>query len=944
MICYLWGKKLEKGAGEGNQDYHPLLFHLLDVAAVTACLWDQVLGRRVREFLSNRLSLPPDQARNWLAFWAGLHDLGKATPAFQGKWPVARDKLTSAGLPFPSNPIPKPHGLLTAVCLPKLLRQHWPSLDPDLAQRLAVALGGHHGIFPQADELNSVTRQSIGGYTKWHQLRRSLVELHAALCGVAELEPPRLVAVDHAFFLFLAGLASVADWIGSNTDFFPFAPPGIEPELYFHQAQSQAQRALQDLGWLGWRASDQVLTMPELFPFLREVGLRPLQEAVAGMASQLAHQGLVLLEAPMGEGKTEAALFLADHWTTVLGQRGCYVALPTMATSNQMFSRVKDFLARRYPQEIVNLQLLHGHASLTAEFQVLRQRADRLFAPNCLEAEREDGEPDQRGAVLAAEWFTHRKRGLLAPFGVGTVDQALLAVLNTRHFFVRLFGLAGKTVIIDEVHAYDAYMLKLLERLLAWLAALGCSVVLLSATLPAARRQALLAAYAKGLGLPNLRIDCTDRPYPRLSLVSARAADCCHFPASPSSSRKLALAWIEAGSTTPASLVNILGPKLQQALAQGGCAAVLCNTVARAQEVYVGLKTFFSQADAGDGWPELDLLHARYPFAEREARELRALTRFGKSGARVVSGDGIVQEVRRPRRAVLVATQIIEQSLDLDFDLLVSDLAPVDLLLQRSGRLHRHNRHRPACLSQPALWLLAPPAPDGVPAFDPGTARVYDLHILLRSWLALRDRSTIAIPDEVETLIEAVYGKTLPPQTLTAALQEVWKNTQEQLRRAIQDEEFQARNRYIRPPDFADDITQTTGEVLAEDAPELHPSLQAATRLAGPSVTVILLYERDGVLYDITPESDKVDILISPDAEQVRRLLRSSVTLTHPGLARLLLKKEEAIPRTWQRHPLLCHCRLLRLDAQGCWRDDRYEIRLDKDLGVVINCGIEEDV
>ena len=386
----------------------------------------------------------------------------------------------------------------------------------------------------------------------------------------------------------------------------------------------------------------------------------------------------------MGEGKTEAAMYLADRFAARLGQRGCYFALPTQATSNQMFTRVREFLKGRYPDNIVNLQLLHGHAALNAEFQTLLQSADA--EPECV---CEDNDlHDHRPGVIAAEWFTYRKRGLLAPFGVGTIDQALLAVLQTRHVFVRLFGLAHKTVIIDEVHAYDAYMTTLLERLLEWLAALGSSVVLLSATLPKARRDALASAYVKGLG-GNIALPPDDR-YPRLTWVGQADSGSRHVETSERSSRKLSLQWID-GAVPKDGDAFPLGERLRVALEAGGCAAVICNTVTQAQKVYLALKEYFV-GNADDGAPILDLLHARFLFKDRDERERRCLVRFGKPGALVDFGDKDLREVRRPNRAVLVATQVIEQSLDLDFDLMVSDHAPVDLILQRAGRLHRHPR------------------------------------------------------------------------------------------------------------------------------------------------------------------------------------------------------------------------------------------------------------
>jgi CRISPR-associated endonuclease/helicase Cas3 len=216
--------------------------------------------------------------------------------------------------------------------------------------------------------------------------------------------------------------------------------------------------------------------------------------------------------------------------------------------------------------------------------------------------------------VMAAECFTYRKRGLLAPFGVGTVDQALLAVLKTRHYFVRLFGLASKTVVIDEVHAYDAYMMKLLERLLEWLAACGCAVVLLSATLPGERRQALVKAFARGLGRDDTSLKTPERPYPRLTWVSRTSDDIevLPFVASAQFSRTIRYEWVNGAISPGTGQVFKLGERLQEALADGGCAAVICNTVGRAQEVYRALKVYFPEQDARDGAPELNLFHARY--------------------------------------------------------------------------------------------------------------------------------------------------------------------------------------------------------------------------------------------------------------------------------------------------------------------------------------------
>lgn len=872
--------------------------------------------------MSRELGLESDLAGKCLAYLAGLHDLGKATPVFQGQWEEARQWLEAARLSCPLPFSQVHHGILTTCLLEELFPSHLPSFPSPVIRQLAFILGGHHGIFPRQTDVNHVTTKIKGG-KRWEELRAGLVKRFTELWDVGNLPLPRTSNISWACLLKLAGWVSVADWIGSNEEYFPFASPEIDLEDYREKARYQAQKALQGLGWLGWKTPSTFVTLPELFPVIRSHGLRPLQLTVSELGKKMTEPGLVIVEAPMGEGKTEAAMYLADRWAVILGQKGCYFALPTMTTSNQMFSRVKEFLGQRYSEEMVNLQLLHGHASLAAEFQALRRRAEQFFMPANLEADEGGCQAKLPGEIIAAEWFTHRKRGLLAPFGVGTVDQILLAALHTRHYFVRLFGLSHKTVIVDEVHAYDAYMVKLLERLLEWLAALGCSVVLLSATLPQQRRLALMKAFCRGLGRPCPQIPRS--PYPRVSWITPSGEGTRGFEVSSLSSRKLRLWWLAPQNSETDTPYSQLRQEFQKALAEGGCAAVICNTVGRAQEIYTALKKFFPSPDAGDGFPELDLFHARYPFGDREERERRTLQRFGKPG----SG------VSRPHRAILVATQVIEQSLDLDFDLMVTEMAPVDLLLQRAGRLHRHQRTRPANLQEPTLMLLTSELQGEVPRFDPGTESVYHPHVLLRTWWALRGRQTIAIPEDVEELIEMVYEDVTPTGELPQGLLRVWEETWKDLQRNQQEEENQARLRYILPPYFPDDIWEHPNLGLEEDDPAVHRSLQALTRWGDPSVSLVLLYEKgDKVLLD--PEAERpVALETKPEGDLVRGLLQRSVTITHRRLVPWLLKEGE-IPTGWRRHPLLCRHRLIRLNPERRWQGAGYELSLDPELGVVI--------
>jgi CRISPR-associated endonuclease/helicase Cas3 len=925
-----WGK-LGSKREDGSRITHPLLCHMIDVAAVAQAMWQEVLSPAATRRLAGRLGLDPDAAGRWIAFWAGLHDLGKASPAFQSQYEPLYRRLVEAGLPCPAHPPETAHGLLSAYALPDVLTGF--GLPRALAKQIATIIGGHHGILPAPGKVEEVHRHSIGR-GRWEQARQRLAEILAeALSVPSAIE---VGAVDNPSAMAIAGLVAVADWIGSDERYFPYqmdeaaSQHYLNVPQYLEQARASAARALADLHWVPAEPTPADLPFEHLFHLLQP---NATQRAVIAVASSLDVPCLVIIESPMGQGKTEAAMYLADRWG-MAGQRGYYFALPTQATSNQMFSRVRGFLCRRYPGQIVNLQLLHGHAALSAELQVLRQHEGRLLEPRAVY-------DDVRGAarlgdttnVIAAEWFTHRKRGLLAPFGVGTIDQSLLAALQTKHVFVRLFGLANKVVIVDEVHAYDTYMTALLERLLEWLAALGTSVVLLSATLPVARRARLTGAYRRGLGI-TADTPAPAVPYPRVTWATAVGVDARGIARPEGSGRwALALRWVDGALPSDEAAFQ-LGRQLQEALSHGGCAAVICNTVRRAQEVYRALQRYFP-GDADDGWPVLDLLHAQYLFEQREAREQRAMVRFGKPGGQVEVRELGRVPVRRPNRAVLVATQVIEQSLDLDFDLMVSELAPADLLLQRSGRLHRHERERPATLLSPTLWICRPERfVEGVPQFGRANELVYDPHILLRSWLALKDRASITIPDEVEGVIEAVYDERPCPPDLSAPLRRRWDETRQQQAEREQDDQQEASSRWLKPPSYEGQLAEICSQPKEEDAPDFHQAHQALTRLAEPTVQVVCLYDHGGRPALDREGQETVNPSTRPDVALAQRLLRRSVTLSDRRVVFTLM--EQPVPSGWRESSLLRHHRLILLDQHGQAECGGYRLVVDPALGVRI--------
>ncbi|MCB0200003.1 MAG: CRISPR-associated endonuclease Cas3'', partial [Anaerolineae bacterium] len=410
-----WAKTNKEG------QTHPLICHLIDVGQVALILWKEVLTDSFRSQISEALGLSSDEAGRLLAFWAACHDLGKASPNFQRKYPPARSELETVGFTFPPllGKTPCYHATITALILPDLL-QELLGLQDVIGDDVAQALGGHHGVWP-TDQVRRQHRSQVGD-NNWHSAQRALVEELIEI-----FEPPRITYLGRneiergTQLVLLSGLTSVADWIGSMSEFFQFSTPYMVPAKYAKTAAREARQALKALGWLDWQPPENLLTFEQLHDFTP----RPAQNEVINAYPGDDEPTMLIAEIATGTGKTELGLYLADRWAVLRQQRGLYVAMPTQATSNQMHGRVANYLRNRYPEQQINFHLIHSGA---------RWRADQSELGFKTESE------EPRGTIKAQGWFLPRKRTLLAPFAVGTTDQALMSTLQTRHFFVRLFG------------------------------------------------------------------------------------------------------------------------------------------------------------------------------------------------------------------------------------------------------------------------------------------------------------------------------------------------------------------------------------------------------------------------------------------------------------------------------------------------------------------------
>jgi CRISPR-associated endonuclease/helicase Cas3 len=893
-ITRIWAK-----ANSVTGQWHPLLYHLIETSAVASLLWDEILAPSTCKVIADALGLPLDEARQWSLFLVGAHDLGKASPSFQCKWAPSVLSLQQLSYRFPVNVMPIPHGRVSSIELARILKKR--GVEQRTANEIARAVGGHHGVFDTASVLQQASPQAVGEGL-WEESRTWIIDWLAQQHDLSALPTKRGLAG----LGLLAGLTTVSDWIASSEEHFPYRPEPLGPPEDFDSLLSESkQKARIALDRLGWRTRLRLPEPLDFQKFFRISKPRPLQVESILLAAELNLPSLVIVEAPMGEGKTEAALFVAERQRQRHQLRGSFLALPTQATSNQMFSRVVKAFSQGATEGIAHILLLHGHASLSAEFTDLKRRGETGFLPSSVEP---DGSTEAQ--VMAAEWFTYRKRGLLAPYGVGTIDQALMAALQSKHVFVRLLGLAGKVVVIDEVHAYDTYMSALLERLLAWLRAIGTSVVMLSATLPGLRRTALVKAFA-----PECNVSPEMPAYPCLTVVSGSQIRTIAFAAAAPGKRIC----LEPVPPEPAALAVWLHDRIH---AGGGCAAVVCNTVGRAQEIYEACRQMMPE-DAEDGAPVVDLLHSRYPFEEREAREQRTLKRFGKPG-----------ETLRPLTAVLVATQIIEQSLDIDFDLMVSELPPIDLLFQRAGRLHRHEREQRPTGETPTLGLIETPlTAEGAPAFLKGHTMVYEEHVLLRTWIALRGRSELRIPEEIRSSIEAVYADVDPgdvPQE--PPLRSLWGTTSIKLQASREAHLREADLRYLPHPDSGSRLDALTA-MGRDENDDWHPFFQALTRLAERAVTVACLFGRSDDLFldrACTRPLSLNKVTMAGAAE----ILRRSCSISD---RRVVFDLEAiTVPAAWKKNALLRHCRPLVFGADDCCPVGKRRLWLCPDRGLLV--------
>lgn len=952
-VQVLWAKSGQKSEGEG---WLPVLHHLLDVGACAQAILEREPAS-TRALLAADFGTDEGTALRWTCALSALHDLGKASPAFQHKAEVLARRVWQV-LPWQDHSAATPHGTVTQVLLPGLLARHgWTSAaSRRVAGRVAQAIGCHHG---QRDTRDRVPDRGTGD--EWEAVQDELLTLVLRAFGLQDAPPPPVQSWSGEAFMRLAGLTSFADWVGSSfaLEGEPDPLPFSDPAAYLEQKLGQARTELDRIGWTLRRPlAPELRTPDETFAYLPGFAARPLQTLLAELLDTPSDRpALVLVEAPMGEGKTEAALYAHLQLQRAAGHRGLYVALPTQATGNAMYGRLRTFLGHQtagWDEPVtVDLQLLHGGAAMQDTYQADLERTARLAQVPARSAEEQQLAPrpnerkpsDEAESVRAAQWFSHRKRALLSEYGVGTVDQALLGVLNVNHQFVRLWGLGNRVVVLDEVHAYDTYTTQLIHALCRWLRALNSSVVLMSATLPDQTRHDLLNAWGVTPDAPP--------PYPRLTV--ARLGDAAptsrHIPG-PRRSVTLHLRPLDPEVATLAAQAAALA-------AQGGTVAMIVNTVQRAQEVFVAVRKLlgdrFQSMCKSCKHPQrigVHLYHARYPADERLDREERTLRYLGKQPATYKDKKGVEHTGDVwPPRFILIATQVAEQSLDFDADVMISDLAPIDLLLQRAGRLHRHaaNEGRRGAHGTPTLYV-AGLADWPEEALDVHKWKyIYAPALLYRSWHVLRGRDTVALPDDLDPLVQRVYNPLCPAlDGLTDEQEATLHRADRELDRLRRTHTATGVQAHIGEPETFLDLPvqpsrgEPEGEPVQDDpaaaAGDVADEPRLGTRLGDESLRVVPLHRYDTVYLDAKGrETAQVTTLRRDDWDLARKIYARSLQISRRDVIAALKASPAARGnehRGWAAHPLLRDAEPL-VFVNGELGVGRTRLRLDPELGLV---------
>lgn len=905
----LWGKKKEK---DGQYYWLPLEQHLLDTSNIMIQLWNHWLSEGQRKFILDSIHDSEEDGVSLVSFLGLTHDLGKATPCFSLR-PSGNNQSTDMDKILIENLIKSgffglenwstesssksPHALASQV----LLNSYGVRED------IASIIGGHHG--KPVDDKREIRKQ-LEAYTanyyqhdhggecteNWQRVQRKLFAWALEEAGYKNVDA--LPKIEQPAQVLLQGLLIMADWIASNEEYFPLFP--------IDKAEEEFQEERLEYGWERWSktypwAPDYFGDIVEQYNKRFQFRPREIQQAFFKAIDKAQKPGIIILEAPMGIGKTEAALLGVEQMAEKGKYSGMFFGLPTQATSDGIFPRIKEWIEKIADEtgDDKSIQLVHGKAQFNEAFQNLKN-AENINVE------------DSYGSVVINEWFTGRKTAILDDFVVGTVDQFLLAGLKQKHLALRHLGLSKKVIVIDEVHAYDSYMGVFLYRVVEWLGAYRIPIIILSATLPASRRKKLIETYCLGMGgkKRNIQADYSDwketEAYPLITYTDGNRVS------------QLRDFQLESTKEVKVELIgeDDLAATIQKSLSNGGVAGIIVNTVKRAQYLAEELERIF-------GKENISVLHSSFLAPHRREKERQLLNEIGKNA-------------KRPKLRIVIGTQVLEQSLDIDFDVLFTDIAPMDLLFQRIGRLHRHmETKRPENLKNPVVYVMGI---QGMAEFEEGTGKIYGEYVLTRTQLVLPEK--LVLPEDISRLVQKVYKEKENSEEeldIPQSIREKYEKMKEENVSRIKSKENNANVFRLKKP-YDSEENSLIGWLKDNPPSDTEEAGLAKVRDGTDSIEVILVKRKGNELY-LLDDTTNISGELTPAL--AKKISQQTIRLPHifcyktDDLIKELEERNKVELSHWQSEPWLKGSLGIILDEDNRAALIGYKIHYDKQYGLM---------
>lgn len=698
----------QKILGKTIPSRYPLILHLLDTAAVSKNLWNSLLSEKQRRQIADGLGVSQDEALSIVMYLAGMHDIGKASPFWQqSTLKITKNDESIHGLDFPeigSNIVKHDvQGYLYAA----YQRITHPNVDVELYELLKTTSLGHHGNFKSSSpDLYGIIKTLDDSKPIWFDEQKYIEFCVRQTINFTPVEIKENACSNKILINLIEGIIILSDWIASQSSFINDLPYDTVYGSHFLEADAKALKFVDDNGlkapvWkskdLGWLDINSHITQPN-----------DMQQKIVENIDE--NTGFVFISAPMGNGKTEAAVYAASKMGAYANNSGIYFSLPTQATSDAMFERLVSNdtpLGGKIFTGGYSVSLMHSN-SLVARF--LDRISKKSGSPTPPVAFADNAQIDDEVSATnnfetdsiqyISDFLISRKLGGMSALSVGTIDSLLDTTIPLKHNALRWLSVSGKTIVIDEAHSFDSYTTELIRNFVSWCAEFNVPVICMTATMPEEEQKALCEAYIKGLftnsTIPkserrrrkNKSIEELDELFEKSPIKSpgvltisnigkSKIIDCISSNNTPDVPMLLE---IENTGVKEKELSEAMGNIIVEHINNNKNSRimrlVIANTVGNAIALFDRIKTT---------GVECDLLHSKMPPLMKQRIVKKILDKTGKNSDRLNSDQ-----------YVLVSTQIVESSLDIDFDEIHTQIAPVDSILQRLGRVYRHNNKRSA--------------------------------------------------------------------------------------------------------------------------------------------------------------------------------------------------------------------------------------------------------